>query len=182
MAKLQLVILTILTSIVLPVWADAYYCTNTGRVVSTGVTVDQIIQACGNPSKMETLRSQEPVARQILNQWIYYSKQATAPWDNKLPPELVINFFEDQVQSIEVDGVGMPNGINCFNQGMIQPGDFRSKVLLLCGKPERVQRNTKTIMGPEQTTQRLTYQRNNGLPPVIFEVKEGKLAQIQYGS
>lgn len=183
MAKSLLFIGLLALAWILPAWGDSYYCTNSNQLVSTGATtMDSIIQACGNPSKMETVRNREPIDRRQLLQWIYYSKQNVAPWANQVPPELMISFYQDQVESIEVNGQPVDGGINCFGRGMIQPGDFLNKVAMICGKPDAFQRNWKTIMGSEQTTVRLIYQRGDGLPPVIFEVKQGKLAAIRYGS
>ncbi|MDF2868327.1 MAG: uncharacterized protein K0S11_1797 [Gammaproteobacteria bacterium] len=182
MAK-PLIVMSLFTMFfTLSAWGDSYYCTNTQRVVSTGATLDQIIQACGNPSKVENTENSEPVARKFLMQWIYLSKQNLAPWDNKIVADLTISLFQDRVESIQVNGKEVQGGINCFGRGMIQPGDLRSKVALICGKPDAHQHNRKTIMGPKETTTRLIYQRAANLPPVIFELKQGSLAEIHYGS
>ncbi len=182
MAK-SLIIMGLVTAFyTLSAWGDAYYCTNTQRVVSTGANLDQIIQACGNPSKIENTATSEPAARKSLLQWIYLSKQNLAPWDNKIAADLTVTFFQGRVESIQVNGKEIPGGINCFGKGMIQAGDLRPKVALICGEPDAHQRHLKTIMGPEETITRLIYQRDANLSPVIFELKQGKLTAIRYGA
>lgn len=100
MAK-SLIIMGLFTALyTLSAWGDSYYCTKTQRVVSIGASLDQIIQACGNPSKIENTETNEPVARKSLLQWIYLSKQNLAPWDNKIAADLTVTFFQEDRKSV----------------------------------------------------------------------------------
>lgn len=162
-------------------WSAAYYCTDSNRLVSTGMLADEVIQACGQPTHSKTETVQPVVDRKLINQWVYLSKQKRAPWDKSVLPELTISFYENQVVGIAVNGQDVPGSINCFGRGYIQPGDFSNKVVKLCGKPDAYQNQIKTVKGPQQTKRTLTYSRPNGLPPVSFEFLDDKLVDIRYG-
>lgn len=164
------------------VWSNPYYCANSGQLVVNGMSLDKVIQACGNPTKIETKEKQDAVDRQLQYQWVYSSNKNSAPWDKKVAPELTISFYQGFVTAIEVNGKAVEGGINCFGRGTIQINDSRDKVALICGKPDAYQRARKTIMGPEQTLVIATYERGNGLTPVIFEFEDNKVSAIRYGS
>lgn len=162
-------------------WGESYYCAGTGQVVIPGTTMEEAIQACGKPSKTEEIKSQEPVERQELIQWVYESKENKAPWDTSVPNELIISFYQEQVVNIEVNGKPVDGSLNCFQKGIIQKGDNPNQVAQICGQPDMTQRSRRTLMGPEKTTVLFTYQRQGGLAPVIFEFKQDKLTAIRYG-
>jgi hypothetical protein len=164
------------------IYCQTYYCTNSGRLVSTGMSSAQVEQLCGKPNKVEMAKLQEPVARINLYQWSYFSKQLRAPWDKQLSPELTFSFDRARLVKIVVNGQEVQGPINCFGQGNIQTGDTTARVLSVCGRPDLQQRHTETIMGKPDLSLTMIYTRASGLPAVVMTFKSDKLISIGYGS
>lgn len=163
-------------------WAEAYYCTNSSRLVSIGMSVNDVIQACGTPAQNKTETVQQAIDRKILNQWGYFSKQNRAPWTKTVPAELMISLYANKVERIMINNQPVQGGIDCFGNGLIQLGDAADKVLRYCGQPDTRQKKSETIMGAAQTKRVLTYTRSDNMPPVFLEFLDDKLTHIRYGS
>lgn len=133
----QLLITTIYLS---PSLALAAFCPTNFQQIQLGFTENQVIAACGEPSKKETKEQEIPSPQE----WNYFLKQnapigGAIPKSNDGPALLKTSIFFDKeghAISINVNGVGVGGTTICGSN--IQLGSTRDEVKAACGKPEFV--------------------------------------------
>ncbi len=162
-------------------YSQTHYCTNSGRLVSSGMTSAEVEQLCGKPSQVQLVNVKEPTGRKNLSQWRYSSKQLRAPWEHGISSELLLSFDHGTLIEIQLNGQAVNGAINCFGQGDIQKGDSSARVLQVCGKPNARQTYTQTLLGEPHAYLTMQYDRANGLSAVIMRFKDDKLISITYG-
>lgn len=169
----------------LSVFADqSFYCPQNHGYISTGMTQDQVIAACGQPLSQQD--SNQPVFQKIpVQQFIYNNQGADTAFYGvwNIPTgsggtSLQVNIVNNQVRSITVNGSDS-NAFSICNGVSVQVGDPVGKVYGACGAPAVVN-NTymNQIVPTAQKPQVWIYQPGQYQPTVSLTFVDGKLQSI----
>lgn len=129
----------------------SYYCPQRHAYVSVGMTQDQVISACGQPTAVRDNNS--PVVQQvpvkqliysILNQGAMYYYPGITPVYNmwSLPSgsqgtSVEIDLIDNQVNNIKINGSDS-NALSVCQGGRVQVGDSINAVYRACGAPSLI--------------------------------------------
>lgn len=165
--------------------ADSYYCPQNSGNIKVGMTMDQVIKACGDPiSKKE---SKDPLTKKVpVLQLIYNNVGAdTAFYDTWTirtgsgGTELQINVIDDIVREVKVDD-GDSNAATICEGETIDVGDDVSKVYNACGGPSMVNETfIEVVVETKDKPQIWIYQSSQYTKPVSLTFADGKLQSIR---
>lgn len=179
-----------LTSVVYS--ADSFYCPQNHGYINVGMSRQQVLDACGEPSSRKaganTVMQQVPVVQLIysnLNQGPVDFYQGIAPiyqqWN--LPSgsqgvNIQVNLINNKVASMTLNQEPT-NGISACAGGSFQIGSDTNDVITACGSPDIVNNSyieqpvPKDLL-PENWTYNIPYQ-----PPVTLTFVKGVLQSMQ---
>lgn len=172
---------------------SSVYCPAGAQSIQVGASIDQVIQACGQPISQQV--SNDPITQQIpMTQLLYNSVKVSAPFQfraglsniyntytlptNQNAVRFEVDVVNNQVYAIRMNGTGT-NGLSICGGVQIQKGDPVGKVYGACGNPDSI--NQSFIDQPIQTQskpQKWVYQFSPYQPAVTFTVVDGKLQAI----
>lgn len=172
--------------------ASSFYCPQRHAYVNVGMTQDQVISACGQPTTIRDTNSpvvqQVPVTQliySILNQGAMYYNPGITPLYNmwSLPSgsqgtSVEIDLIDNQVNTIKVNGSDS-NALSVCQGGKVQVGDSITAVYNACGAPSLV--NNTYINKPipaKQKPQVWVYTIDQYQPSVTFTFVNGVLKSI----
>lgn len=128
-----------------PLWAaQSVYCPANHAYISVGMTQDQVVAACGQPTSKE--ESNVPLTRKIPVMQLIYNNQGTAqafygvwtiPTGVTGGVTLEVDVVNNRVRSVRVNGNGSSAFSICKGVGIVE-GDPVSKVYSACGSPSAV--------------------------------------------
>jgi hypothetical protein len=133
-----------LVLVILPVnlfAANSMYCPQNHQYIQVGMTIEQVLAACGNPLSEEELK--EPLYQKVPVQQLIYNNQGTdtafyGVWNIPIGSggaQLQIDLMNDKVKSIRLNG-GDINAASLCEGINIQIGDSSNKVYNACGSPD----------------------------------------------
>lgn len=172
--------------------ATSFYCPQRHGYINVGMTQDQVIAACGQPTAIRDNNS--PVVQQIpvtqliysiLNQGAMYYNPGITPVYNmwSLPSgsqgtSVEIDLVDNQVNAIKVNG-SESNALSVCQGGKVQVGDNISAVYNACGAPSLI--NNTYVNKPvpaNQKPQVWVYTIDQYQPSVTFTFINGILKSI----
>ena len=169
---------------------DSIYCPQRQGYINTGMTDNQVINACGQPlSKRETntqVVEKIPVTQLIyttLNQGAVYPGLTSYYTMWSLPSgstgtSLQINVIDNKVTGISINGSNS-NAMSICGGTSVQIGDDVGNVYSACGNPSLV--NNTFINRPVPRSQHpevWVYQINQYQPPISLTFVNGQLQSI----
>ncbi len=190
-----------LIALLFPVFgcADAVYCPSLHGYINVGMTQDEVISACGQPSSKS--ESNQPVTVKVPVQQVVYNREGSTKafygvW--ALPigntPQgyynqsfggnsgggatLQVTIINNKISSVSLNG-SSTNAFTVCDNNSVQIGDSVSKLYNACGQPSLV--NNSYI---EQAVQSATkpqvwvYQFNDYQPAISLTFVDGKLQSI----
>lgn len=189
MLKYFLALTTVVFSTAL--FASSFYCPQRTGYINTGMTQDQVLAACGEPSSRQT--GGNVVAKQVPVKVLIYSNINQQPvsyepalgtvyqmWN--LPSgspavDLQVYIIDNRVSSITLNGSNT-NAMSACPGAVFQVGDDMNKVFAACGAPSLINNTyiNQAIpkdQNPEIWVYTLPYQ-----PPVTLTFVNGQLQSI----
>lgn len=185
------VTLLIFTNIILA--DDSYYCAKNHAYINVGMTQDQVLASCGNPSSVKDSRGS--VVQQIpMTQLIYtdINKGAVFFYPGidrvyslfSLPSgstgnTITVDIINDQISAIKINGVNS-NALSMCKQGSVQIGDSTSAIYNACGAPDNINQTyvNRSVPG-QQKPQVWIYDSQNYQPGFTLTFINGILQSIQ---
>lgn len=163
---------------------DSMYCAANHAYIKLGMTVDQVIAACGHPTTQED--SKQPLSQKIPVQQLIYNNQGVSTafygvWN--LPTGsggtgVQINIVDNVVRSVNVNG-SESNSSSVCSGNQVQIGDPVAKVYSSCGSPDVVNNTfTEEIIPTAQKPVIWVYQFGQYQPPASLTFVNGKLQSI----
>ncbi|MDR3443153.1 MAG: DUF2845 domain-containing protein [Legionella sp.] len=166
-------------------YADqSLYCPQNHAYINIGMTVDQVIAACGQPASQQ--ESNQPVTQKIPVQQLIYNNIGTSTafygvWN--LPTgsggaQLEIDIVNKKVKNIRLNSSDS-NAASICGGNSIQIGDPVEKVYYSCGSPS-VTNNSyiNEIVPTAQKPQVWIYQPGQYQPAVTLTFVDGRLQSI----
>lgn len=166
------------------IYAESYYCSQNHAYISTGMTMDEVIAACGKPLSQQ--ESNEPLMRKVPVQQLIFNNAGAdtafyGVWN--IPTgsggtQLQIDIINNKVKEIKVDGSGS-NALSICEDANIQIGDDVAKVYGACGNPSVVNNTYIEEVIPTQEKPKVwIYQSDQYSTPVSLTFVNGKLQSI----
>lgn len=182
--KQALLILLILMMLPLSVFAlDSYYCPGNHKYINTGMTQDEVINACGQPIKKE--QSNQPVTEKVPVTQLIYNNQGTGEafygvWS--VPTgyggaRLEVDIINNKVASARING----SSTNAFSicGSSVEVGSPVAAVYNTCGNPSLVNKTyINRILPGDNKTEIWTYQADQYQPSVTLTFVNGRLQSI----
>lgn len=128
----------------LSLFADnAYYCPQNHAYINIGMTMDEVIAACGQPTSKEN--SAKPLTQKIPVQQLIYNNQGTntafyGVWNIPIGSggaQMEVDVVNNQIKGVRVNGADVNASSLCGGNGF-QMDDPVSKVYFACGSPDIV--------------------------------------------
>lgn len=164
--------------------AQSYYCPQNHGFINLGMTMDQVIAACGQPQSQQ--ESNQPFTQKIPVQQLIYNHQGTntafyGVWN--LPTgsggaRMEVDVVNNQIKSIRVNG-NDSNASSLCPGTSFQIGDPVGKVYSGCGSPDVIN-NTfiNQVVPTAKKPQIWIYQPGQYQPSVSLTFVDGKLQSI----
>jgi hypothetical protein len=173
---------------------NSVYCPVGAQSVSPGMTIDQVMRACGQPaSRQESKQAQ--MQKIPVTQLIYNSVRSATPFDQRagldwnyniysLPTNQNAVYYEINIQDNKVFSLKLnssnSNAISLCDGVQIEVGDSADKVFGACGNPDQVNETFIEKPIPSQSPPMIwTYQFSPYQPPVNMTFVDGILQTIQ---
>lgn len=163
---------------------QSLYCPQNHAFINVGMTMDQVIAACGQPASQQ--ESNQPVTQKIpVQQLIYNNKGASTAFYGvwNLPTgsggaQLEIDIVNKKVKNIRLNSSDS-NAASICGGNSIQIGDPIEKVYYSCGSPS-VTNNSfiNEIVPTAQKPQVWIYQPGQYQPAVTLTFVDGRLQSI----
>lgn len=174
-----------------PLYAASFYCPQKMGYINTGMSQDQVLNACGEPNSRQT--GNNVVAKQVPVKVLIYSSLNQQPvsyepalgtlyqmWNlptNAQNIDLQVNVIDNRVASITLNN-SSTNAMSACPGGVFQIGDDVNKVFAACGSPYLINNTyiNQTIskdQKPELWTYTFPYQ-----PSVTLTFVNGQLQSI----
>ena len=163
---------------------QSLYCPQNHAFINVGMTMDQVIAACGQPASQQ--ESNQPVTQKIpVQQLIYNNKGASTAFYGvwNLPTgsggtQLEIDIVNKKVKNIRLNSSDS-NAASICGGNSIQIGDPVEKVYYSCGSPS-VTNNSfiNEIVPTAQKPQVWIYQPGQYQPAVTLTFVDGRLQSI----
>lgn len=163
---------------------QSIYCPQNHAFINVGMTMDQVIAACGQPASQQ--ESNQPVTQKIpVQQLIYNNKGASTAFYGvwNMPTgsggaQLEIDIVNKKVKNIRLNSSDSNSASICGGNS-IQIGDPVEKVYYSCGSPS-VTNNSfiNEIVPSEQKPQVWIYQPGQYDPAVTLTFVDGRLQSI----
>lgn len=163
---------------------QSLYCPQNHAFINVGMTMDQVIAACGQPASQQ--ESNQPVTQKIpVQQLIYNNKGASTAFYGvwNLPTgsggaQLEIDIVNKKVKNIRLNSSDS-NAASICGGNSIQIGDPVEKVYYSCGSPS-VTNNSfiNEIVPTAQKPQVWIYQPGQYEPAVTLTFVDGRLQSI----
>lgn len=176
---------------------NSIYCPQNHAYINVGMTQDQVISACGEPSMKQ--ESNQPVTQKVQVKQLIYNSQGGSQtfygaWalpigngntiDNlnfrdksKVGANLQVNIVNEKVASVNVNGENSNAFSICKNQS-IEIGDPMSKVYMACGSPTMVNQTYIEQAIPSSTKPQLWRYEIPYQPSISLTFVDGKLQSI----
>lgn len=175
--KFKLFATTAITSIIFPSISVAFFCPTNFNQIDFGMTVDQVIQACGKPVDIkESVKQNDNVPQE----WSYYIPQTVNMGGSSQNAQgtLKTNVTFDskgKAINISVNGIGVGATMICGQN--IQLGDDKDRIKSVCGDPSFVNKSSPSPANPEaqQETKIVELIYSNGNPPTTLVFENGSL-------
>lgn len=176
------------------VWAkQSMYCPQRSGYISVGMTVQEVLQACGQPISKHA--SNRPVTSKVpVKQLIYTSLNKGSP-DASFAPlnpiyaqwslpsgsqgvTLQVDIINNKVASIQMNG-SSTNAMSICGGASIQTGDSESQVINACGGPDLVNQTFVNQFVPSNEKPEVwTYHVDQYQAPFSLTFANGKLQSI----
>ncbi|MFT4058324.1 MAG: DUF2845 domain-containing protein [Legionella sp.] len=163
---------------------QSLYCPQNHRYINVGMTMDQVIAACGQPLSKQD--SNQPVTQKIpVTQMIYNNKGTSTAFYGvwNLPTgnggvQLEIDIVNKKVKNIRLNNSNS-NAVSICRGNSIQVGDPATKVYYSCGTPSLVNNSYINEVVPTSSKPQIwLYQPGEYQPTVTLTFVEGKLQSI----
>jgi hypothetical protein len=186
--------------LILPCLAQAdqsMYCPQNHAYINIGMSTDQVIAACGQPSSIQ--ESNQPIMQKVPMQQLIFNNLApndsdfagslnTAPntafygvWNiptGSSGVQVQVDIVDNKVKNITVNGGGS-NALSLCSGTNIQVGDPASKVYGACGSPNVTNNSYINVPIPSQTRPQIwIYQPGPYQPSFSLTFVDGKLQSI----
>lgn len=181
--------LLVVATIIIPMSAIAgeqsLYCEQNQRYINIGMTPEEVVNACGQPSSRE--QSSQPVVQQVPVEQLMYNNQGSEqafygvwalPTGVNGGAQLQVNIVDNKVRSVNING-SSTNAFTLCSDTAIKIGDPVESVYSACGNPSAV--NNSYINQPIQSNQKpevWIYQTSRFEPPHSLTFINGKLQSI----
>lgn len=165
---------------------DAYYCPQNHGYIKVGMSMDEVISACGQPISKQQLR--RPLTQKVPMKQMFFNNQSSqkafygvwaVPTGTNDGGQLQIDIVENKVHAVHVNGSGSNAFSICGNRN-IQVGDPATMVYSSCGSPSMV--NNTFIYQPIQSNTKpevWVYQPNEYEAMISLTFVNGKLQSIE---
>lgn len=175
--------------------AKTYFCDNTNNYIQTGNTMEQVANACGEPSSQRTYQEHDKAVTATSTQWLYYqyepSKQPRPrpqPSDGRpadLNPAMprarrhavLLNFKDNKLAQILIGSDSVPAVALCG--GIVNVGETANDIRLVCGRPAKVSTHEEQVPGPVVEKTEWTYDKGEYFPSVKMIFVDNKLTAIK---
>lgn len=173
--------------------ADSFYCPTHSATINIGMTVAQVINACGEPkSKQKSTQAftkKVPVSQLMYNTVLSsgafdtYSNLANTYQNYNLPTNqgtvnYQIDLIDNKVSAMKMNGADT-NALSVCGSVSIQKGDPAEKVYNNCGSPNVVNNSFDNQVIPSETAPEIwTYQFTPYQAPMSIVIVDGVLRAI----
>lgn len=164
--------------------AQSYYCPQNHAYISLGMTTNEVIAACGQPTSQQ--ESNTPLTQRIPVQQLIYNNHGTntafyGVWNIQTGSggaQMEIDVVNNQVKGIKING-GDSNATSLCDGANIQMNDPVSKVYSACGSPDVINNTFVNQVVPTETKPQIwMYQPGQYQPSVSLTFVDGKLQSI----
>ncbi len=172
---------------------DSFYCSKNHAYINVGMTQDQVLASCGNPTSVQD--SGNAVVQQIpMTQLVYtdINKGAVFFYPGidrvyslfSLPSgstgnTIEVDLINSQVSAIKVNGVST-NALSMCKDGKVQIGDKINSIYNACGAPDNINQTYVNRRVPrKQHPQVWIYESQNYQPGFTLTFINGILQSIQ---
>ena len=165
--------------------ATPVYCPNKSGYIQVGMSADQVLAACGNPTshtEMNTQAMQNLPIKQILFNNQGSSSAFYGVWNLSTSStgtaSLEVDIVNNAVYALKLNGSTINSTSLCQGQ-TINVQDPEVKVYNLCGTPSSINNTFITVPVPSQTKpQQWFYQSSPYQPSLRLLIVDGKLISI----
>jgi len=157
--------------------ANFFYCPQTNQYIYFGDTIAQVKQICGEPISEESKKITLMEEREVV-QYIYHFQPNTKIRIYK-KESLVIDFVDEKIVNIQVEGVPVSETNYCSTARLIKIGDLRRWAFYVCRDPSVIQTVTQSVPKERVTQTILTYRESAYLPLVKLYFYDDKLVEIE---
>lgn len=187
----SLLITGLISSLPLSVYAvDGIYCPQKQGYVKVGMSVEQVLSACGQPTVKE--KSKKPLMEQVkVMQMIYTNLNTGAVYSGlnnvynmwSLPSgslglTLQVDIIDNKVSGININGASNNSMSLCKNE-FIQIGDPVNKVFSYCGSPGNISENFISRPVDSKSKPEVWYYQIDKFQPIIMlTILNGQLITI----
>ncbi len=165
--------------------AQSVYCPQNHGYINLGMSVDQVIAACGQPLGKQ--QSNKPAMQQVPVLQLLYNNQGSQtafygvwalPVGVNTGAQLQVNVINNKVSSIQLNGSNS-NEFSICGDTSIQVGDPVTKVYNACGNPSTTNSTyTNQAIPSQQKPEIWVYQADAYQPPMRLTFVNGKLQSI----
>ena len=173
------------------IMGQTLYCPQNAGNISTGMTQEQVLAACGEPLSKQTAKgavTQRVPVQQLmynsLNTGSVYPGLNSAYYDQWSLPSgtsginLRVDIINNVVTGVNINGSNT-NAASICNGISLQAGDKVNKVYSACGNPSMVNNTYIDQMVPSNTKPEVwIYQLNQYQSPISLTFVNGKLQSI----
>lgn len=164
---------------------DSRYCPQNHGYINVGMTADEVISACGQPSTKQ--ESNKPAMQKVPVQQLIYNNMGTSSafygvWNiptGTSGAQLEVDIVNQKVKSISLNSSDTKAASICQGAN-IQEGDPVQKVYYSCGTPTIVNNSyIEEIIPTADKPQIWVYQPGEYQPPITLTFINGRLQSIE---
>lgn len=158
----------------LPSVSLAFFCPTNFNQIDFGMTVDQVIQACGKPTdQKESVKQNDNVPQE----WTYYVAQTVNMGGSNQNAQGTLKTnvaFDSKGKAINISVNGIGVGASSICGTNIQLGDDKDRIKAACGDPSFVNKSAPSAANPATAPQdikivELIYANGNPAATLVFE-------------
>lgn len=163
---------------------QSYYCPQNHAYINVGMTADQVVAACGEPTSQQ--QSNKPFEQKVPVQQLFFNNVGTSTafygvWNIQTGnggAQLQVDVVDNKVKAIKLNGSDS-NAMSICGGRPIQVGDPVGRVYGACGTPS-ASNNTYTMVPIQSGAKPIiwTYQPGQYQPSVSLTFVNGKLQSI----
>lgn len=154
---------------------NALICPKTFTQIRAGMTLDQVLNACGEPTSKQE-KDDVLYSAEKIEYWSYLRLQPVG-YNDTPRPEMSFGIEKDKVVSITVGGQTMNSTLACGGYN-VKVGDSSAAVSGACGYPSSTQEGTSRKGGDYIKTNVWMYKFDEYRPAVTLTFQKGVLTSI----
>lgn len=173
--------------------ADPFYCTQNNQYINVGMTIPEVLQACGKPQEVKTSKKMG-TTRIMMTQMVFtIATNITRVYSGTVTPGIqsgafnvntgptataVVNVVDGKIKSISLNGTNTES-ISLCGGSPFGVGDDAQLSVDSCGDPSSINDTYMTVStGQPVQIESWKYQPDNYQPPFTLIFADGVLNKI----